>query len=82
MRSDSGDGGEAYTGVEIGAGEGRLSEAILRRYPNARMIGLGGSETMLRATAARLLPLGGRVEPRHFRLEEPGWATALPDVLR
>jgi hypothetical protein len=39
---------EAHTGVEIRTGERWLSEAILRRYPNVRMIGLDGSETMLR----------------------------------
>jgi tRNA (cmo5U34)-methyltransferase len=73
---------EAHTGVEIRTGEGWLSEAILRRYPNVRMIGLDGSETMLRATAARIAPLGGCVELRQIRLEEPGWVTALPDGLR
>jgi hypothetical protein len=73
---------EAHTGVEIRTGEGWLSEAIPRRYPNVRMIGLDGSETMLRATAARITPLGGCVELRQIRLEEPGWVTALPDGLR
>jgi SAM-dependent methyltransferase len=46
------------------------------------MIGLDGSETMLRATEATLAPYSGRFELRAFRLEEPGWVGALPDGLR
>jgi SAM-dependent methyltransferase len=73
---------EAFTGVELGTGQGWLTEAILRRYPNARMIGLDGSETMLRATAETLSPYPGRYELRPFRLEEGDWLPALPDGLR
>jgi tRNA (cmo5U34)-methyltransferase len=73
---------DAFTGVEVGTGQGWLTEAILRRYPQARMIGLDGSETMLRATAATLAPYPGRFELRSFRLEEPGWVVRLPDGLR
>jgi hypothetical protein len=36
------------------------------------MIGLDGSETMLRVTAARIVLLGGCLELRQIRLEEPG----------
>ncbi|MGH2558133.1 MAG: class I SAM-dependent methyltransferase, partial [Thermomicrobiales bacterium] len=73
---------EAFTAVEIGTGDGWLSEAILRRYPHMRMIGLDGSATMLHATEERLAPFAGRFEPRRFRLEEPGWVAALPDGVR
>lgn len=73
---------DAFTGIEIGTGEGWLSEAILTRYPHARMIGLDGSAAMLRAADQRLAPFAGRYELRPFRLEEPGWVAALPDGLR
>lgn len=73
---------EAFVGVEIGTGQGWLMEAILRRYPAARMIGLDGSETMLLATEATLAPYPGRFELRAFRLEGDGWVAALPDGLR
>ncbi|MGH2534440.1 MAG: class I SAM-dependent methyltransferase [Thermomicrobiales bacterium] len=70
---------EGFTAVEIGTGEGWLSEAILRRYPKAHMIGLDGSATMLQATERRLAPFAGRFDLRRFRLEESGWLGALPD---
>jgi tRNA (cmo5U34)-methyltransferase len=73
---------EAFVGVEIGTGQGWLTEAILRRFPVARMIGLDGSETMLRATEAMLASYPGRSELRAFRLEEDGWVAVLPDGLR
>jgi len=73
---------EAFTGAELGTGEGWLSEAILRRYPAARMIGLDGSDTMLRAANERLSPFAGQYELRPLRLEEPEWVAALPDGLR
>jgi tRNA (cmo5U34)-methyltransferase len=74
--------GDRFTGVELGTGQGWLTEAILRRYPKARMIGLDGSETMLRATADLLAPYSGRYELRSFRLEDHQWRAALPDGLR
>jgi tRNA (cmo5U34)-methyltransferase len=72
---------DAFTGVELGTGQGWLTEAILRRYPRARMIGLDGSETMLQAAAELLAPYAGRYELRPFRLEERGWLDALPGDL-
>src|SRR5215217_509140 len=73
---------EPFVGVEIGTGQGWLTAAILKRFPAARMIGLDGSETMLRATDATLAPYSGRFELRPFRLEAPGWVEPLPDGLR
>jgi putative PIN family toxin of toxin-antitoxin system len=73
--------GDRFTGVEIGTGQGWLTEAILRRFSAARMIGLDGSETMLRATEATLAPYPGRFEVRAFRLEDAGWVEGLPGGL-
>jgi SAM-dependent methyltransferase len=64
---------EPFLAVELGVGGGWLSEAILARFPAARMVGLDGSPTMVRATASRLRPFGGRFEPRPFRLEDRSW---------
>jgi SAM-dependent methyltransferase len=73
---------DAFTGVEIGTGAGWLCEAILRRYPRATIIGLDGSETMLRATGNLLLPFGNRFELELFRLEDAAWRADLPEGLR
>jgi tRNA (cmo5U34)-methyltransferase len=69
--------GESFTAVEIGCGDGWLSEALLRRLPQARVIALDGSETMRRAAGERLAEFGERVQLRPFRLEEPGWLDEL-----
>ncbi len=64
---------EPFLAVELGVGEGWLSEAILRRFPAAHVLGLDGSDSMLRATGARLRPHAGRYELRSFRLEDRDW---------
>lgn len=71
---------EAFTAVEIGTGAGWLSEAILRAYPHASVIGLDGSPRMRQETATRLAPYGHRAEVRPFRLEEDAWLADLRDV--
>ena len=73
---------EAFAGVDVGMGQGWLTEAILSRFPRAWMIGLDGSPAMRRAAADLLAPFGDRVELRPFRLEERAWVDALPDRLR
>jgi SAM-dependent methyltransferase len=71
---------EPFLGVEIGAGAGWLSAAVLREYSKARILGLDGSPGMLRAAAELLAPYGDRAELRRFRLEEFSWVDALPPV--
>ncbi len=71
---------EAFTAVEIGTGAGWLSEAILRAYPNASVIGFDGSPRMRQETAARLAPYGERAEVRPFRLEDDAWLADLRDI--
>lgn len=68
---------EPFLAVELGVGAGWLCEAILRRFPAARVIGLDGSPAMLRETAQRLAPFAGRFELRQFRLEDEEWRAAL-----
>lgn len=64
---------EAFLAVELGVGGGWLSAAILERFPNARILGLDGSPTMLRETDACLQTFAGRYELREFRLEDASW---------
>ena len=73
---------DAFCGVEIGHGQGWLMETILRTYPNARMIGLDGSETMREAAATLLAPYPGRFELRPFRLEDERWLDAITEPVR
>ena len=71
---------ESFLAVEIGTGSGWLSEALLRRFPAARVLGLDGSPTMLEQTELTLQPFAGRFELRRFRLEDPSWLADLRDV--
>lgn len=77
------DAGDAFTAVELGTGAGWLADELLRRFPRARVIGLDGSETMLRAAGQLLARHDGRAELRPFRLEDAAWRAALaPDSVR
>jgi SAM-dependent methyltransferase len=73
---------EPFLAVEIGTGGGWLSAALLRQFPAARVIGLDGSETMLRHAGRELAPFAGRAELRYFRLEDDSWLAALHDEVR
>ncbi len=64
---------EAFLAVELGVGAGWLSQAILERFPAARVLGLDGSLTMLREAETRLQPFAGRFETRTFQLEDRSW---------
>jgi tRNA (cmo5U34)-methyltransferase len=60
--------------VEFGIGTGALASRALTRRPDARLIGIDADAEILKAAAARLQPLGARVELLHG-----GFATvALP----
>lgn len=71
---------EPFVGVEIGTGAGWLSAAILREFPRATMLGLDGSEEMLRVAGELLAPYRDRARLRPFRLEEGSWLDELPPV--
>jgi tRNA (cmo5U34)-methyltransferase len=71
---------ERFVGVELGTGTGWLSAAVLREFPEARMIGLDGSSQMLAKAGELLAPHGERAELRTFRLEDSSWMEALPPV--
>lgn len=73
---------EAFLAVDVGCGEGWLSEAVLREFPNASTLALDGSSAMLRAAGELLAPYGERVELRTFRLEDPAWISGIEDSVR
>src|SRR4051794_9418732 len=58
--------------VDAGCGTGRVTELLLERVPNARVIALDASEAMLDQAAARLKPAiaSGRVQLVHADLTE------------
>ena len=73
---------EPFLAVELGVGAGWLSEAILERFPAARVLGLDASPTMLQETGSRLQRFAGRFELREFRLEDRSWLQALSQEVR
>lgn len=64
---------EDFFAVELGCGAGWLSDAVLRVFPQARVLALDPSEEMRREAARLLAPYGERVELRHFLLEDDAW---------
>ena len=73
---------DAFCGVEIGHGQGWLMDGILGQYPNARMIGVDGSDAMCDAATALLAPHAGRFALHPFRLEDDAWLDAITEPVR
>jgi SAM-dependent methyltransferase len=73
---------EPFVFVDIGTGQGWLSQQLLGHFAAAQAIALDGSPTMLRHAAELLAPFAGRFELRPFRLEEPAWLDALGSDIR
>jgi len=71
------DDGTPFRGVDLAAGSGWLSRAILERYPQARMLLLDGTQTMLDEARSSLTPFEGRFETRLFQFENDGWIDEL-----
>ena len=59
--------------VEICCGEGLLAEALARRFPDATIHALDGSDTMLASTGAKLSALGVRHVTAKMEIAEKGW---------
>ena len=70
---------DAFRVVDVGAGEGALSAAVLDCYPRSEVHALDGSQSMRERTAARLVRFGRRARVEPFRLEDPsgGWLGAM-----
>jgi tRNA (cmo5U34)-methyltransferase len=64
---------DSFRAVEVGCGEGILSEVLLTCFPNATVTALDGSDEMRVKTARRLNSFNQRVEIETFDLALPGW---------
>ncbi|GCF10361.1 class I SAM-dependent methyltransferase [Dictyobacter arantiisoli] len=71
---------EAFTFVELGCGQGWLTETLLQHFPHARAIALDGSNLMLQQSQERLSAFKDRVEFHLFKLEESEWLSQLQDI--
>jgi trans-aconitate methyltransferase len=59
--------------VELGAGDGRLAEALLTVFPRATLTALDGSESMRRETSTRLALFGDRARVAAFDVATLDW---------
>lgn len=59
--------------LELGAGDGRLAEALLTVFPRATLTALDGSESMRRAATARLALFGDRARVAAFDVAALDW---------
>jgi len=73
---------DAFTAVELGAGDGTFARSVLERFPRCRVLALDGSDVMLERAGRLLAPFGDRAEMRRFALERDDWRATLPAPLR
>jgi len=66
--------------VELGSGEGVLSQTIAGLFPNARITALDGSESMRAATVDRIASHGDRVRVDSMDLATENWLAHLDGV--
>ena len=64
---------EAFGVVELGCGEGVLAAAVMDAYPQANVLALDGSASMLQETSERLERYGGRARLGEFDLASSEW---------
>ncbi|MHB8532732.1 MAG: class I SAM-dependent methyltransferase [Solirubrobacteraceae bacterium] len=65
--------------LDVGAGDGAMSELLLRVHPEARAVLVDNSEPMLQRAEARLGPSEqGRWEAARGDLRDTSWCAALP----
>lgn len=73
---------EAFTVVEMAAGEGLLARAVLEQFPACHYVALDISPAMRERMAHTLAPFSDRLTIQHFALEEQAWRDTLPTPLR
>src|SRR5579885_2214686 len=73
---------EAFTIVELAAGDGTLARALLAAFPQCRYLALDGSETMRAQLRHTLAPFGERATVGAFEIAATDWREALPQPLR
>lgn len=62
-----------FRAVEAGCGEGVLAEALLECYPEASVLALDGSQSMLESAGRRLRRFGDRARVEAFDLASKDW---------
>lgn len=73
---------EAFTVVELGAGNGALAAAVLQAFPRCSYHALDRSEVMRARLHEVLAAYSGRAHVGDFDLTEQHWRTTLPTPLR
>jgi tRNA (cmo5U34)-methyltransferase len=71
---------EPFTILDLACGEGLLSQALLERHPQCRLVGMDGSVEMLSRAAENLAGFGQRFQARQFDLFDRSWRSAKPPV--
>ncbi len=71
---------EPFRAVELGCGEGTLACALLDCFPNASLLALDGSPSMLTSARERLRHFGPRASVDPFDLASADWHPRLQDA--
>lgn len=74
--------GEEFFAVDLACGAGRLSAALLERFPRCRVLSLDGSPRMLEEARRNLARFGDRADFGQFDLFDRAWLTRLPGPAR
>lgn len=70
--------GDTFAAVDLGCGGGWLTAGILHAFPQAQIVALDGSESMLAEVRSRAAAYGDRLRTVHADLRDSGWMDALP----
>ena len=72
---------DAFTFLDLGAGTGAASRAILERYPRSTALLADFSAAMMRAGEDELQPFAGRYRYVEFDMSVGPWPAAIPAAL-
>lgn len=75
-------GDEKVTIVDLGCGQGYLSELLLNRFPFVHLVGVDFSEPMLNAARNRLAAFRERITLIEADFNNPSWCTAIEGKAR
>jgi tRNA (cmo5U34)-methyltransferase len=73
---------DQFSVVDLACGAGSLTEAVLRRFPESRVLALDGSPTMRDRASQRLSMYAGRVQFADFDLRDRDWLERIPKDVR
>ncbi len=72
---------QPFTFLDLGAGTGSLSRAILDRYPNAVAVLADFSAHMMGAGDSEMQPFAGRYHYVEFDISAGNWPAAIPETV-